>query len=262
MSGTQEDQTVFDRWSLQGDCISLVRPNNKSRCISFSALPETLCVDMSQSALVVIDMQNDFLDPEGWFSSVRNAKVSQLSKVIPRINELSTAFRLADAPVIHLNWGVRADVANLPANVLDKGSACGRMPGYGDSIESGDVLVQGSWGADSVSAINKCDSDLCVNKHRLSGFRDNELEQILRRLNITTVFYTGINLDRCVFATLMDGCFHGFDAVLIEDATDTVSPDYVSEAITYLIRLLYGFTTTSADLLLALESEINQGETT
>jgi ureidoacrylate peracid hydrolase len=262
MSSTQEDQTVFDRWSLQGDCISLVRPINKSRCISFSALPESLCVDMSHSVLIVIDMQNDFIDPEGWFASVRNSPVSQLSKVIPRINELSTAFRLADSPVIHLNWGVRADLANLPANVLDKGSACGRMPGYGDSIGSGNVLVQGSWGAESVPAIDIHESDICVNKHRLSGFRDNELEQILRRLNITTVFYTGINLDRCVFATLMDGCFYGFDAILVEDATVTVSPDYVSEAITYLIRLLYGFTTTSAELLLALEFDIKQGETT
>ena len=262
MSSTQQDQKILDRWSLQGERISLVRPSSESRPISFTALPEVLRVDMTQSVLIVIDMQNDFLDPKGWFASVRNANVSPLSGVVPRINELSAAFRIVGAPVIHLNWGVRADLANLPANVLDKGSACGRIPSYGDSIDSGNVLVQGSWGADSVPSIDKHDSDICVNKHRLSGFRDNELEQILRRLNITTVFYTGINLDRCVFATLMDGCFHGFDAVLVEDATDTVSPSYVSEAITYLIRQLYGFTTTSADLLLALEYDLDHGETT
>ncbi len=261
MSATPHSQTARDRWSLDHERVNLVRPTSVPQSLRFAASPEALCVDMARSVLIVVDMQNDFLDPEGWFASERGADVSPLTDVIPRINALSAAFRLASVPVIHLNWGVRADLANLPANVVDKGSACGRLPGYGDSIDSGEVLVEGSWGARSVPGIEKHSSDIDVNKHRLSGFRDNELEQILRRLNITTVFYTGVNLDRCVFATLMDGCFHGFDAVLIEDATSTVSPVYVSEAITYLIHLLYGFTTTSADLLSALESNINQGET-
>ncbi len=262
MSSTQQIHSTPDRWSLQGECISLVRRGTESNSITLSALPNKLCISLTQSVLIVIDMQNDFLDTEGWFASVRRADVAPLTDVIPRINAVSAAFRAAGVPIIHLNWGVRADLANLPANVLDKGSACGQIPGYGDSIASGKVLVQGSWGAESVPDIDKHAADICVYKHRLSGFRDNELEQILRRLNITTVFYAGINLDRCVFATLMDGCFHGFDAVLVEDATGTVSPSYVSDAITYLIRQLYGFTMTSADLLLALDSDKHQGETT
>ena len=262
MSDVQQQAIHNDRWSLLGDQISLIRAVQAPQPVSFIAEPEALCVDMTRSALIVIDMQNDFLDPAGWFASVRGADVSQLSTVIPRINDLSAVFRLANAPVIHLNWGVRADLANLPANVVDKGSACGRTVGYGDSIESGDVLVEGSWGASSVPGIDKHPLDIDVAKHRLSGFRDNELEQILRRLNVTTVFYAGVNLDRCVFATLMDGCFHGFDAVLVEDATSTVSPEFVGEAITYLIRLLYGFTTTSAQLISALESNLDQGVST
>jgi ureidoacrylate peracid hydrolase len=163
--------------------------------------------------------------------------------------------------VIHLNWGVRADVANLPPNVVDKGSSCGQIPGYGDTIASGDVLVEGSWGSASVPAIDQADTDITVFKHRLSGFQDNELDQILRRLGITTVFYTGVNLDRCVFATLMDGCFQGYDAVLVEDATTTVSPGHVSDAILYLIRLLYGFTTKTQALLEAIETKTDIGET-
>lgn len=221
--------------------------------MSISAEPKSLTLDMSCSALVVIDMQNDFLAPEGWLGSVRGEDVSVLSAVVPTINSLSDAFRSAHAPVIHLNWGVRPDLVNLPANVVDKASDCGARAGYGDSISSGPVLVAGSWGAASVSEIDIGPDDICVSKHRLSGFRDNELDQILRRLGISTLFYTGVNMDRCVFATLMDGCFNGFDAVLVEDATASVSPDYVVEAIAYLVRQLYGFTTTSAALLSALE---------
>ena len=118
-------------------------------------------------------------------------------------------------------------MANLPANVLDKGSDCGARPGYGDQIPSGRVLVDGDWGAQSVASIDVDIRDISVGKTRLTGFSDNELDSILRRLGVTTLFFTGVNLDRCVFATLADGCFNGFDAVLVEDATTTVSPDYV-----------------------------------
>ena len=121
------------------------------------------------------------------------------------------------------------------------------------------MLVEGSWGSASVPAVDRDHTDLTVFKHRLSGFQDNELDQILRRLGVTTVFYTGVNLDRCVFATLMDGCFQGYDAVLVEDAATTVSPAYVSDAILYLIRLLYGFTTKTQALLEAIKPD--NGET-
>jgi len=247
-----------DRWSRDASGISLVRPALEPRPIRFAAEPEPVQVDVARSALIIIDMQNDFLDENGWFAAVRNAEVAPLGGIIPRINALSSAFRGQGAPVIHLNWGVRADVANLPANVVDKGSSCGQIPGYGDTIASGDVLVEGSWGAASVPAIDQADTDITVFKHRLSGFQDNELDQILRRLGITTIFYTGVNLDRCVFATLIDGCFQGYDAVLVEDATTTVSPGYVSDAILYLIRLLYGFTTQTQALLEAIETDIGE----
>lgn len=259
MRQLQERQGKRDRWSRDSSGISLVRPRTEPHPVRFTAEPEPVEVDVARSALIIIDMQNDFLEPTGWFAAVRNAQVAPLSAIIPRINALSTAFRGHGAPVIHLNWGVRADLANLPPNVIDKGSSCGQIPGYGDTIESGDVLVEGSWGAASVTAINQSDTDITVFKHRLSGFQDNELDQILRRLGITTIFYTGVNLDRCVFATLMDGCFQGYDAVLVEDATTTVSPDYVGDAITYLIRLLFGFTTKTQALLEALATDTETG---
>ena len=114
-------------------------------------------------------------------------------------------------------------------------------------------------GAQSVASIDVDIRDISVGKTRLTGFSDNELDSILRRFGVTTLFFTGVNLDRCVFATLADGCFNGFDAVLVEDATTTVSPDYVVQAILYLIRLLYGFTAKSDDILAALSTQTQIG---
>lgn len=249
--------THRDRWAaLAGRAgVSLLRPAREARPIRFAAEPRMVEADLARSALIIIDMQNDFLASEGWFATTRGADVAPLSAIAGRINALSADFRKCKAPVIHINWAVRPDGANLPANVLDKGSDCGAQAGYCDKIDSGPVLVAGAWGAQSVPEIEKAPEDIEVGKHRLTGFRDNALDQILRRLGVTTLFFTGVNLDRCVFATLADGCFNGFDAVLVEDATTTVSPPHVSDAILYLIRLLYGFTAQSADISAAISEQ-------
>lgn len=255
--------THTDRWTpLEGGAaVSLMRGPRDGQPIAFAAAPKPVQADLARSALLIIDMQNDFLGANGWFATTRGADVSPLGAIIGQINALSSAFRRAGAPVVHINWAVRADLANLPANVLDKGSDCGAQAGYGDAIASGRVLVDGDWGAQSVPAIDVAPQDICVGKHRLTGFRDNELDQILRRLDVTTLFFAGVNLDRCVFATLADGCFNGFDAVLVEDATTTVSPPHVTYAILYLIRLLYGFTAQSTDILAAIPTHTEKGET-
>lgn len=249
-----------DAWHRDGDRISLVRPARASRPADLDAEPAPLTLDLARSALVVVDMQNDFLSPEGWFAADRGADPTPLLEVVPRINALGEAARAAGVPVVHLNWGVRADALNLPANVRDKASDCGARRGYADERPArGPVLVSGSWGARSLEAIRTAADDIHVAKHRLSGFHDNEFEAILRRLDVTTLIYCGVNTDRCVFATLADGCFRGFDAVLVEDACATPSPSHVGDAILYLVRLLYGATAKTDALLAALSRATEEG---
>jgi ureidoacrylate peracid hydrolase len=251
-----ERSTPWDRWHADESRTSLVRPTRSAIPISFEANPDSVEVDLATSALLIIDMQNDFLDSKGWFATNRGQDPEPLKSVIDPINSLASAFREIKTPVIHINWGVRADTANLPANVIDKASGCGVHAAYGDSTQMGRVLVQDDWGSQSIDEITVAETDIHVSKHRLSGFCDNELDQILRRLGVTTLFFTGVNIDRCVFATLMDGTFQGYDAVLVEDACQTPSPAYVSDAILYLVRLLYGFTAKTAPILNAITNQI------
>jgi len=105
-----------------------------------------------------------------------------------------------------------------------------------------------------VAGLDVASSDLVVHKSRLSGFKDTRLDQVLRRRDVTTVFYAGVNIDRCVFATLMDGAFEGYDPILVEDAAATASPAPVREAILLLVRQLYGFTARTADILAAAQT--------
>jgi nicotinamidase-related amidase len=86
----------------------------------------------------------------------------------------------------------------------------------------------------------------------MSGFWDTPLDQILRQLDVTTLFFAGVNADQCVLHTLADANFLGFDTVMIEDCTATSSPDYCWQATLYNVRQIFGFTTTSDAILGAL----------
>jgi ureidoacrylate peracid hydrolase len=86
--------------------------------------------------------------------------------------------------------------------------------------------------------------DITVHKHRLSGFWDNELDSILRQQGITTLLFAGINTDRCVFSTLQDANFLGYDCVLLKDACGTSSPAYVTRGMHFIVQLLHGFVAT------------------
>jgi ureidoacrylate peracid hydrolase len=225
---------------------NLVRTRRKSRPVRVAAEPQPLIFDATRAGLVVIDMQNDFCAPGGWFDS-RGIDLAPARNVIAPINRMTAGARKAKIPVVWLNWGNRPDRLNLPLGVLRTGAYGARLPGG-----KGPVLERGSWGARIVDGLETRKDDIHVDKHRLSGFWDNELDSILRRMDVTTLFFAGVNLDRCVLATMQDAAFIGYDPILLDDCSATSSPQYCSEAARFLLRLLYGFVTTSKAVLAGL----------
>jgi hypothetical protein len=199
---------------------------------------------------MVIDMQNDFCHPKGWFGQ-KGIGVQAMRKPIPVLKKLLPAWRNLGGRVLWLNWGVRADALNLPPLLQFKSklSANAQMDGVGYAESSpndlGPSVVPGHWGAQVVDELILQAQDIQVYKHRLSGFWDNELDSILRMHGITTILFAGVNTDRCVFSTLQDAAFIGYDCILIKDACSTPSPAYVSKAIYFLIEKLHGFISSS-----------------
>lgn len=241
-----------DFWTLTDKRVAdLSRLRKPARRVQISATPDPVIVDLARSALVIVDMQNDFIDEAGWFAAIRGVSCAPLRAIAPRINALGDKFRATGGAVIHINTGLRADLANLPAGSIARADDLGRRAGFGFARDSarGPVMQAGHWGAESHQSIQRADGDIKVLKSRYSGFRDNELDQILRRHDITTLFFTGVNLDRCVFATLIDGAFQGFDPILVTDACTTPSPPATCTAIIELVEMLYGFTTTTDAIL-------------
>jgi ureidoacrylate peracid hydrolase len=243
------------QWTPQG--VSLVRPPQAPRPVRLPTHTDVIELDVLRSALVVVDMQNDFCHPEGWFAQ-KGVSMRATRKPIPVLSELLPAWRHAGGRVVWLNWGVRADTLNLSPTVRYKAARpdANGHPGVGyaqvSPIDHGPSVVPGSWGSQVVDELVPSPGDITVFKHRLSGFHDNELDSILRQQGITTLLFGGVNTDRCVYSTLQDAGFLGYDCVLLKDACATPSPAYVTRAIHFLVDKLHGFVGTAEALIPAL----------
>jgi nicotinamidase-related amidase len=246
---------AHNAWAMDDAGVSLVRAPIEPKALRFDAKPQGIEIDIARSAVVVIDMQNDFCHPEGWFAQ-KGLSLVATREPIPVLQKLLPAWRTAGGKVIWLNWGIRADRLNLSPTIQFKGKKTPDGVGYAERspIDRGPSLVRGEWGAQVVEELVVEADDITVCKHRLSGFWDNELDTILRQQGITTLLFTGVNTDRCVFSSLQDAGFLGYDCVLLADACSTSSPTYVSRAILFMVQQLHGFVATTGALLESMAS--------
>lgn len=242
--------SMHNSWERNAQGVSLVRKAQAVRPLRFAAEPQAITLDIARTAVVVVDMQNDFCHSEGWFGQKGQSLRAARMPIAP-IATLLPVWRQAGGRVVWLNWGIRPDALNLSPTAHFKGKG-GRMDAVGyaqrSPVDRGRALVAGDWGAQVIDELQVDPADIQVAKHRLSGFWDNELDAVLRHQGITTLLFTGINTDRCVFSTLQDAAFIGYDCVLLSDACSTSSPAYVSRAIHFIVQQLHGFVATAAAL--------------
>jgi ureidoacrylate peracid hydrolase len=216
------------------------------------AQPQNIVLDSSRAALVVIDMQNDFCHADGWLASI-GVDIAPARMPIRPLQRLLPALRAQETPVIWCSWGNRPDRANLPPGVLHVYNPDGRHAGIGDSLANGGPVLQaGSWGAAIVDELVPHSTDIVVDKYRMSGFWDTPLDSVLRNLDLTTVFFAGVNVDQCVLATLIDAACAGYDCILLTDCSATTSPSYCWDATIYNVKQCFGFVTTGTSVLKSL----------
>jgi nicotinamidase-related amidase len=231
-----------NRWAVSETHADLLRPPVAARPVTFAADGKSLTIDLARTAIVVIDMQNDFCHPDGWLGHI-GVDVTPARAPIAPLMRLLPALRQARIPVIWLNWGNRPDRLNLSPALLHVYNPTGAGTGLGDPLpgSGSKVLERGSWSAAIVDELKTEPSDIHVAKYRMSGFVDTELDSILRNLRVTTLLFAGVNADQCVLCTLQDANFRGYDCLLLEDCTATTSPDYCLKAAIYNTRQCFGF---------------------
>lgn len=234
-----------NRWRVDAQRADFVRPLQPVRAISFAAEPQQVTLDLARTAVIVIDMQNDFCHEAGWLASI-GVDVAPARAPIAPLTEFLPAARRAGLPVVWLNWGNRPDLANISPSLLHVYKPHGIGVGLGDPLASGDAVLQkDSWSAAIVDELQPQAGDIHVDKYRMSGFWDTPLDSILRNLRVDTLLFAGVNLDQCVACTLQDANFLGYDCVVLADCCATTSPGFCTDATLYNVKQCFGFVASS-----------------
>ncbi|MBO6673528.1 MAG: cysteine hydrolase [Rhizobiales bacterium] len=245
-----------NRWKVGEDAADLVRDLTPPRPVEIEANPKPVRIDLARSALIIVDMQNDFCHADGWLAGI-GVDVTGAGSAIAPLQQVLSAARLVAMPVIWVNWGNRQDLANISPALRHVYDGAGSGGGLGDAVGPRKALVleKDSWGAAIVDPLEPEPSDIFVDKYRMSGFWDTPLDSILRNLKVDTLFFGGVNADQCVLHTLADASFLGYDTLLFEDASATTNPDFCMQATLHNARQIFGFTLTSTAFVAGIEGE-------
>jgi len=245
-----------ESWVVSENSVDMTRPAPPVRRLVIEAEPQQIRIDANKTALLIVDMQNDFCTEGGWMDHI-GIDISPNRKPIEPLKKMIAEFREQSLPVIWVNWGVRKDLLNISPSVLHAHNPRTQTHDLGKPIPGSrsEILRKGSWGAEVVDEINPGDQDIQITKHRFSAFWDTDTDAILRNLGIKTLLIGGVNMDQCVMTTLEDASFLGYDTILVEDCTATTSPEYCVQAVLYNVKLLFGFVTDSNAILTALSQE-------
>jgi nicotinamidase-related amidase len=236
--------------------VDMAPPLPPPRPLTLASTPQQVRLDLARTALVVIDMQNDFCAPGGWVDHLGADFRPDRAPIVP-LQRLLPRWREAGGRVLWVNWGNRPDLANMPPNQHHLYKPTGQGIGLGEPLpgHGARVLQKDSWAAAVVDELTIAPEDICVDKHRISGFWDTPLDSILRNLGVRCLLFAGVNTDQCVMCTLTDANFLGYGCVLLEDCCATTSPAFCTEATLWNVRKCYGFVADSNAVLNALKAQ-------
>ena len=203
----------------------------------------TLSFPKGQTAILVMDCQNDIVDEKGKMAAMNNGAMARLIKehdVLGAIAQLAEAGRRAGVPIIHVRHAYRPDYVDAPQNTPILAG-----------MKQNEVLKDGTWGAEIHPDVKRQPSDIVITKTRVSALYASPLEAILRAQGITHLVLTGIATDGVVEGTARDAVDRGYYVTIPDDCCAT----FTDEAHRAVLGGVLGMLTTvakSADVVSAL----------
>jgi biuret amidohydrolase len=186
------------------------------------AKPYPFDLDRERAALVIIDMQRDFLEPGGFGAALGN-DVSLLRRTIAPSQRLLYAARAAGLAVIHTREGHRPDLADLPPSK----KARGRLPaGIGDPGPMGRILVRGEDGHDIIPELYPLPGEPVVDKPGKGAFHATDLDAILKYRGIAQLIVCGVTTEVCVHTTVREANDRGYECVVVADCVGSYFPEF------------------------------------
>ncbi len=189
---------------------------------SIKAEPYELEFDPSRTALIMIDMQRDFVEPGG-FGEMLGNDVSLLRSTIEPCRRLLAAARSAGMFVVHTREGHRPDMSDCPpAKRLRGGLECG----IGDKGPMGRILVRGEYGHDIIPELYPIEGEPVVDKPGKGAFFATDLDLLLRNREIQTLIVCGVTVEVCVHTTVREGNDRGYECIVPSDCVASYFPEF------------------------------------
>jgi nicotinamidase-related amidase len=186
------------------------------------AAPGPFPLNVATTALVVIDMQRDFLLPGGFGETLGN-DVSLLQKVVPPLAEVLAAARASGMLVIHTREGHLADLSDCPPAKLQRGKPSQRI---GDQGTLGRILIRGEYGHDIIDELAPIDGEVVIDKPGKGAFYATELQEVLEKTGITHLIVTGVTTEVCVHTTVREANDRGYDCLVLSDCVGSYFPEF------------------------------------
>lgn len=218
--------------------------------VHLEAEPTPLAFDPAATALVIIDMQRDFLEPGGFGESLGN-DVSRLAAAIAPAASLLDAARRTGLLVIHTREGHRPDLSDAPPAKIARGAPSARI---GDPGPMGRILIRGEPGHDIVPALQPLPGEPVIDKPGKGAFYATDLAGILSARRIDTLLVCGVTTEVCVHTTVREANDRGYRCVVIADACASYIPAF-HEAGLAMIKAqggIFGWVSHSAQAVSAL----------
>jgi nicotinamidase-related amidase len=185
------------------------------------AWPHNSTFSPHTTALLIIDMQSDFLSPSGYLA--QSYSVDRFTPLIPRLRSLLQTFRTAGFHVYHTREGHSADMSTVSSRELHRSSVNGAR--IGDQGPMGRFLIRGEKGHDIVPELAPADGEVVIDKPGRGAFTHTELDASLRARGIGNLVVCGVTTDACVSSTVREASDRGYDVCVLEDGVESVSEE-------------------------------------
>jgi len=219
--------------------------------VMLEAEPTPLELDLSQTCVIITDMQNAFL-AKGGLMDLMGFDLTPVRSLIEPIKKLNKAARTKGCKVIFVATEHHpGDAGTGPDSVYWYKE--GSLALYREKPELKDkLLLPGTWGAEISPELELQESDIIVLKPRYSSFFDTNLDTVLKRYNLKYLLTVGAATNCCIESTIRDAYYRGYFGILISDVTAAVGPPFMQEASLFNIKTFFGWVTNSDSVLKAM----------
>ncbi len=218
----------------------------KHRLVNLRAEPESLDIDLTRTAIIVVDMQNAFCSSGGMFE-LGGRDISHIQQVIPTIQKILDVARTANIKVVYVVHRLTSDVREVgPLSRY-------RFDFWRNRPETREKLIlEGTWGTEIIDELKPHSEEMVVVKRRFSAFAGTELDMMLKTYDIRYLIFVGVATNICVESSLRDASHLQYLPVIVSDGV-AASPPSRQESTLANVREVFGWVTTSEVLLQILK---------